>query len=109
MPLDADALCLQGHMIKNPKTQLSQALHSLPARHRLVISGTPIQNNLLELHALCAFAVGPVGPLPACAVSAICTLLSAVCCWQHCSPRCHDQQDPALWATMSAVQLPGLK
>ena len=51
----------QGHAIKNAKTQLSQCLHSLPARRRLIISGTPIQNRLGELWTLFDF-VCPVRP-----------------------------------------------
>ncbi|GAX75462.1 hypothetical protein CEUSTIGMA_g2905.t1 [Chlamydomonas eustigma] len=42
----------EGHKIKNPNMKLSEALRHLPARLRIIISGTPIQNNLLEMHAL---------------------------------------------------------
>lgn len=46
----------EGHVVKNPKTDLTKKLRSLPCAHRLVISGTPIQNNLQELHTLVDFA-----------------------------------------------------
>lgn len=36
----------EGHIIKNPKTQRAQSLFEIPSAHRIVISGTPIQNNL---------------------------------------------------------------
>ncbi|RKP03993.1 hypothetical protein CXG81DRAFT_8812, partial [Caulochytrium protostelioides] len=42
----------EGHVIKNPKTKLSKALREVRAHHRLLLSGTPIQNNVLELWAL---------------------------------------------------------
>jgi SNF2 family DNA or RNA helicase len=45
----------EGHLIKNPKTKLSAAVKGLKAKRRLLLSGTPIQNNLLELWALFDF------------------------------------------------------
>jgi len=36
----------EGHLIKNNKTQRAQSLFEIPCAHRIVISGTPIQNNL---------------------------------------------------------------
>lgn len=36
----------EGHIIKNPKTQRAQSLFEIPSAHRIIISGTPIQNNL---------------------------------------------------------------
>jgi hypothetical protein len=46
----------QGHKIKNPRMQLRKHLDSIPARIRVIISGTPIQNNLQEMHTLFDFA-----------------------------------------------------
>jgi DNA excision repair protein ERCC-6-like len=44
--------------------QLAQRMRSLAARVRVVISGTPIQNNLAEFWALLDFAApGLLGPL----------------------------------------------
>ncbi|XP_038989186.1 protein CHROMATIN REMODELING 24 [Phoenix dactylifera] len=45
----------EGHIIKNPKTQRAQSLFEIPSAHRIIISGTPIQNNLKELWALFNF------------------------------------------------------
>ncbi|KAJ0969486.1 hypothetical protein J5N97_022363 [Dioscorea zingiberensis] len=45
----------EGHIIKNPNTQRAKSLLELPSSHRIVISGTPIQNNLKELWALFNF------------------------------------------------------
>lgn len=43
------------HIIKNGKTKVNQAIKQLKANHRLVLSGTPIQNNVLELWSLFDF------------------------------------------------------
>ncbi|XP_072974391.1 SNF2 domain-containing protein ENL1 [Typha angustifolia] len=45
----------EGHIIKNPKTQRAKSLLEIPSAHRIIISGTPIQNNLKELWALFNF------------------------------------------------------
>lgn len=45
----------EGHIIKNAKTKLSAAVKQLRAQHRLLLSGTPIQNNVLELWSLFDF------------------------------------------------------
>ncbi|KZV27507.1 protein CHROMATIN REMODELING 24 [Dorcoceras hygrometricum] len=45
----------EGHLIKNPTTQRAKSLLQIPCRHRIIISGTPLQNNLKELWALFNF------------------------------------------------------
>lgn len=45
----------EGHVIKNGKTKSSKAIKQLIANHRLILSGTPIQNNVLELWNLFDF------------------------------------------------------
>ncbi|CAH0388988.1 unnamed protein product [Bemisia tabaci] len=45
----------EGHIIKNGKTKSSKAIKQLHANHRLILSGTPIQNNVLELWSLFDF------------------------------------------------------
>ena len=47
-----------GHKIKNPRMQLRAHLDALPAASRIIISGTPIQNNLLEARGACSFGGG---------------------------------------------------
>lgn len=42
----------EGHIIKNPATKLYKSLQMLPTYHRVIMTGTPIQNNLLEFWAL---------------------------------------------------------
>ena len=42
----------EGHKIKNDKSDISSALQGLSAEHRLLLTGTPLQNNLHEMWAL---------------------------------------------------------
>lgn len=42
----------EGHKIKNELTNLSATLQGLGAEYRLILTGTPLQNNLKELWAL---------------------------------------------------------
>ncbi|KAF8241258.1 hypothetical protein K440DRAFT_573971 [Wilcoxina mikolae CBS 423.85] len=42
----------EGHKIKNEKTNIATSLQGLAAEYRLILSGTPLQNNLSELWAL---------------------------------------------------------
>jgi TATA-binding protein-associated factor len=42
-------------VIKNAKTKLTKAVKAIHAQHRLILSGTPIQNNVLELWSLFDF------------------------------------------------------
>lgn len=42
----------EGHKIKNEKTNIAAALQGLSAEYRLILTGTPLQNNLTELWAL---------------------------------------------------------
>ena len=42
----------EGHCIKNPSTKLTKAMHCLPSLHRLILTGTPVQNHLTEFWAL---------------------------------------------------------
>lgn len=46
----------EGHVIKNPQTKLWKSLSQLPSRHRILCTGTPIQNNLAEFWALMDWA-----------------------------------------------------
>ncbi|KAK3310142.1 SNF2 family N-terminal domain-containing protein [Chaetomium strumarium] len=45
----------EGHKMKNPKTKLYRDLLRVTATWRLVLSGTPIQNNLMEMISLLQF------------------------------------------------------
>lgn len=45
----------EGHVIRNPRARVAQAAKRVSAQHRLILSGTPIQNDVLELWALFDF------------------------------------------------------
>ena len=45
----------EAQVIKNPRTQYAQTARELEARHRLCLSGTPLENHLGELWALYDF------------------------------------------------------
>jgi superfamily II DNA or RNA helicase len=47
----------EGQSIKNPDSQSAKAACALQAEHRLVLSGTPIENRLLDLWSLLQFAM----------------------------------------------------
>ncbi len=48
-----DLCCIdEGHKIKNPDTILHQNLRTIPTLHRLLLTGTPVMNDLDELWSL---------------------------------------------------------
>ncbi|GMI08221.1 hypothetical protein TrLO_g380 [Triparma laevis f. longispina] len=56
----------EGQKIRNPDTEVTLMCKSLRTVHRLLLSGTPIQNNLRELWSLFDFVhPGRLGTLPA--------------------------------------------
>uniref|UniRef100_A0A8C1JX16 DNA repair and recombination protein RAD54-like n=1 Tax=Cyprinus carpio TaxID=7962 RepID=A0A8C1JX16_CYPCA len=48
-------ICDEGHRLKNSDNQTYQALNAMNAQRRVLISGTPIQNDLLEYFSLVHF------------------------------------------------------
>ena len=48
-------LCDEGHRLKNKENQTYQALMGLKAKRRCLLSGTPVQNDLLEYFSLVHF------------------------------------------------------
>lgn len=49
-------LCDEGHRLKNGESQTFEALNALNVKKRVILSGTPIQNDLSEYFALLNFA-----------------------------------------------------
>ncbi|MFA7241820.1 MAG: DEAD/DEAH box helicase [Sulfuricellaceae bacterium] len=45
----------EAHIIKNPKSQATRIVHQIKARHRLALTGTPLENHLGELWTLFHF------------------------------------------------------
>jgi SNF2 family DNA or RNA helicase len=59
----------QGHRLKNSENQTYQALMGLNAKRRVLLSGTPIQNDLLEYYSLVQFVnQGILGTAQVCGV-----------------------------------------
>ena len=55
----------EGHKIRNPDAAVTLACKMLDTPHRLILTGTPIQNNLTELWSLFDFVFpGKLGTLP---------------------------------------------
>ncbi len=53
----------EGQCIKNPNSLTARAARDVQARHRLILTGTPIENRLLDLWSLMSFAMpGILGP-----------------------------------------------
>ncbi|KAM1752913.1 hypothetical protein EV2_005624 [Malus domestica] len=47
----------EGHVIKNAKSKVTLSVKQLKAQHRLILSGTPIQNNVMDLWSLFDFVM----------------------------------------------------
>ncbi|EPX70945.1 SNF2 family helicase Rhp26 [Schizosaccharomyces octosporus yFS286] len=55
----------EGHKIRNPDSEMSVNCKQVKTPHRIILSGTPIQNNLIELWNLFDFVFpGRLGTLP---------------------------------------------
>lgn len=46
----------EAHKIKTPSAKTTKCMHAIPSRNRILLTGTPVQNNLQELWALFDFA-----------------------------------------------------
>ncbi|XP_041750978.1 DNA excision repair protein ERCC-6-like [Coregonus clupeaformis] len=46
----------EAHKIKTSSTKTAKSAHAIPARNRVLLTGTPVQNNLREMWALFDFA-----------------------------------------------------
>ena len=53
---DALFICDEGHRLKNAKGNATiNALQSIASKRRLILTGTPVQNDLMEFYAMCDF------------------------------------------------------
>lgn len=48
-------ICDEGHRLKSAGAKTTLALQSLKTQRRIILSGTPIQNDLSEFHAMADF------------------------------------------------------
>ncbi|CAH0001043.1 unnamed protein product [Clonostachys byssicola] len=45
----------EGHKMKNPETKIYKDLRRIPSKWKMLLTGTPVQNNLLEMTSLLSF------------------------------------------------------
>lgn len=58
-------VCDEGHRLKSAENKTSKMFEALKTRRRIILSGTPIQNNLNEFHSMADFCnPGLMGRLP---------------------------------------------
>ena len=81
-------ICDEGHRLKNSENQTYTALNAVDAQRRILLSGTPVQNDLLEYFSLIHFVNHGILGVCVCVCLCVCLCLCVCVCVCVCVRVC---------------------